>query len=338
MKKFLMFLLILCLGVGIAYAAVPKSAKKMKAKKETVGEVCDPNDPTCFQNKKISKLVDKSCGRGGRPLRVAGMIGNAPFGWVEVDKLTKNNKESFGLGRVVFDKIAKELGIRYVSRGYPSQEEAIRALNRGEIDMLLGVYYRNYGSNIQIIYPSYFSNVLTVYFKRGKEMPVSSYQDLAGLKGVIRKEELIYPLIEQKLPRDVHIQEVLSAPKVFEMLMNDEVDYIIGSPYAMEGELRRYKMQDDIISDGIVLGEPATLFFAFSKNSPCSHLKEEISESISAHEFSQSSLDSEIQKLIDDWGNRFRSDEVLMKTKYNTLAEDMDKETSTSSEEVKPEE
>ena len=129
-------------------------------------------------------------------------------------------------------------------------------------------------------------------------------------------------MIYQRLPRGVNLKEVVSAAKAFEMLMNEEVDYILASPYSLEGELRRYKMQNDIVSDGVVLGS-ATLFFAFSKNSPCYTLKEDFSSVIKEYNFSQKTLDGEIRELINEWGDRFRSDEVLIKTKNNTLPEDL---------------
>ena len=129
----------------------------------------------------------------------------------------------------------------------------------------------------------------------------------------------------------MELTEIVSASKGFELLMNDEVDYILASPYALEGELRRYKMQDDIVTTGDVLGA-GTLFFAISKNSPCFSLRSEISQSIRQNGFSQQTLDADIRKLIDDWGDRFRSDEVLIKTKNNTLPQYMDNDKADDSD------
>lgn len=321
MRKFLIIFLIICFGFGIAYAA-PRTSPRKKIVVSKIKEECDPQkDPNC-QKDDQQKNTDKGC-RGGKALRVAGMIGNAPFGWVEADGATYQNLQSFGLGRVVLEKMAGELGLRFTSTGYLSQEEILRALKRGEIDLLLATYrHGNFGNEVEVITPAYFKNYFTVYFKKGNELPIESYQDLVGLKGVVRKEELIYPMIYQRLPKGIQLKEVMSASKAFEMLMNDEVDYILGSPYAIEGELRRYKMQNDIVSDGVVL-DSATLFFAISKNSPCYFLKDDISNAIREHGFSQKTLDKDVRQLINDWGNRFRSDEALIKTQNNTLPEDL---------------
>ncbi len=322
MRKLFFIFLMFCLVTGTVYGA-ERGVRKSK-KNTNIVDICDPQkDPSCAQ-KTVSKSAEKGCGVGGRPLRVAGMIGNAPFGWVEADKGTGQNMQSFGLGRFVLEKIVGEMGIRYISTGYTSHEDAVRALKKGEVDMLLAVYNRgDLGKEAEIVPPAYFTNYYTVFFKKGNELPIESYQDLVGLRGVVRKEEMIYPMIYQRLPKEIDLKEVLSAPKVFEMLMNDEVDYILASPYALEGELRRYKMQDDIVSDGVVL-DSATLFFAFSKNSTCYSLKDEFSKVMREHDFSTKTLTADIQRIIDDWGERFRSDEVLIKTKNNTHLDETD--------------
>lgn len=299
------------------------SLKNKRSSKDRKGKVVD-----MVEDIKPIKTNLNSC---NRPLRVASMIGNAPFSWVEGEGSTQQNLKSYGLGILVFDKIAKENGWKYTTTGYTSQEEAVQALARGNIDLLAGVYYRSYGSQIELITPAFFTNVFVAYFKKGKELEVESYNDLVGLKGVVRKEEMIYPMIKKRLPREVDLTEVLSASKAFEMLMNEDVDYILGSPYAIEGELRRYKMQNDIVTAGKALGN-GTLFFAFSKNSPCLQLKDNLSQSIRSNKFSQKTLDVEIRQLIDAWGDRFRSDEVLMKTKRNTLSQYMDDNKTDNSE------
>ena len=103
------------------------------------------------------------------------MIGNAPFGWVERDGQTTGGMKSYGLGLDVFDKIAKELNLTYTNTAYTSNEEAMNALSKGEIDLFLGVYHRSYGSVVEIVTPAYFKNVFMIYFKKGKELPVESY-------------------------------------------------------------------------------------------------------------------------------------------------------------------
>ena len=254
-----------------------------------------------------TELQLQGCGYS-RPMRVAGMIGNPPFGWVvRHDELGSKDLESFGLGRQVLDKVAQKLNISYISTGYLSYDKAISALKRGEIDLLLTAYYRpqDLGEGTKVLTPGYFRNVFTVYFKKGNEFPVQSFDDLDGWKGVIRREENIYPLIYQKLPKGANITQVSTAKRAFEMLMNGEADYLFTSPYSAEAELRRYKLNDEIVSAPAALFDP-TLFFVFTTNSDCWQLKEKFSNVLRDEDFSTAKIEEMVRDLIDEWGEKFR--------------------------------
>lgn len=249
-----------------------------------------------------------------RPVRVAGMIGNPPFGWVERhDELPSKDLESYGLGRLVLDKLASRLGFKYESTGFLSYTRAVTALKKGEIDLLLSSYYRpqDLGAGTSIVFPGYFKNVFTVYFKKGKEIPVTSLADLEGLKGIVRREEQLYPLIYQRIPRGVNLKQVSTAKRAFEMLMKGEADYLIGSPYSEEAELRRYKLHEDIVHSSQVLLN-SNLFFVFTTNSDCRELNEKFSQELQNDEFSTPKMELLAKDLIDDWGERFRESPSLL--------------------------
>lgn len=269
-------------------------------------------DPTISID--VPDMKAEGCGYS-RALRVAGMIGNPPFGWVERhDERDTKDLESYGLGRVVLDKLKEKLGFSYVSTGFLSYNEAISALKRGEIDLLLASYYRpqDLGIGTSILTPAYFKNVFTVYFKRGKEVPVTSLTDLGGWKGIIRREENIYPLIYQELPRDVNLTQISTAKRAFEMLMNGDADYLITSPYATEAELRRYKLNDDIVPASQVLLD-SNLFFVFTTNSDCQKLKEKFSSALREEDFSAPQMEEMVHILINEWGEKFRDETGLNK-------------------------
>ena len=267
----------------------------------------------------VPSLKTQGCGYS-RPLIVAGMIGNPPFGWVERhDERATKDLESYGLGRLVLDKLQEKLGISYISTGFLSYNKAISALKRGDIDLLLAAYYRpqDLGVGTTILTPGYFKNVFTVYFKKGSEIPVTSLTDLEGWNGVIRREENIYPLIHQKLPKGIKLTQISTAKKAFEMLMNDKADYLICSPYAIEAELRRYKLNDEIIPASIAL-DGSNLFFVFTTNSDCWKLKEKFSEALQSDDFSEPKIEEMARQLIDEWGEKFRDAPGLIEEEQDT--------------------
>ena len=262
-------------------------------------------EPDCC-NPPLPKIIQ--CGYS-RPLRVAGMVSNPPFGWVEQrDELLTKVLESFGLGRLVLDKISSKLNIKYESTGFSSYSEAIKALKKGEIDLLLTAYYRpqDLGIGTSILTPGYFKNPLTVYFKKGKEVSVNSLDDLKGIKGIVRTDEHIYPLFQHRLPKDVNIVQIPTSKKAFEMLMGEEVDYLIGSPYSIDTELRHYNLENDIISvPGILLD--GNLFFVFSTSSDCWRLKEKFTEALKEEDFSEENMKIMLQQSINDYEEKIRN-------------------------------
>ena len=135
--------------------------------------------------------------------------------------------------------------------------------------------------------------------------------DLSGYSGIVRREEQIYLLLHQKLPAGVELTQVSTAKKAYEMLINGEADDLLGSPYSQEAELRRYKLNDEIVPASQVL-DNSNLFFVFSSNSDCRNLREKFSEILESDALSPSEIDSTIRKVIDEWGERFRESKGLL--------------------------
>ena len=244
-----------------------------------------------------------------RPMRVSSFISNPPFGWTE--DLGRNQLVSRGFGVQIFDALAKELKLRYEAVGYRSYQTAVNALKRGDLDLLIGVYTPNtLGKGTTTIYPSMFTNVFTVYYPKQKAFSVSSYAKLAGKKGIIRREENIYPLFSSQITDEMDVSLVNTAKKAFEMLMRGEADYLIGSPYAVEAELRRYKLHEDIVAaDHVILD--AGMYFVLTTNTDCYKLKNLLSKKLAEYVADKSAVEKKLRQDIDSWGNRFRQDEKL---------------------------
>ncbi len=280
------------------------------AAKKKAGEIVEPVHIAAQ-----TTLIKPECGYK-RPLRVAsGMLGNPPFAWEEYANYMHTGYKSYGLGMHIIDDLSKKLGFTYITTGYPTYEAAIKALRLGEVDVLFGVYYSTkLGPGIQQITPGYFKNVFMTYVKKGSEAETylkdaKNFNDLIGWKGVIREEEEIYPYIKDRI-KNLKITEETSAPTVLKMLLDGKADYLITSPYAIEAELRRQKLQNDIIPVGEVLDQ-SNFFFTFSTNTNCGKLAADFSKTLKENGLSAAQKDTIIRQLIDDWGNRFREEEGL---------------------------
>lgn len=290
MKKIIIVACLLCFGFA-AIAQTQRGAQYIEQEKKHVQRV---------QQSKIN------CGYR-RPIRVASFVTNPPFGWVDVlDEGTHRKYLNDGLSFSLFAKIAQELKFLVSNVGYESYYDAIAGLKRGNVDVVAGVYFdkRFLGVGASLLYPGYFKNQARVYFRKGKEFPVNSFDDLRGLKGVMRQEELIYSLIYQSIPKEIQIQEVSGARAAYTMLLNGEADFLISSIYAAEAEMRRFKLHDDIVRSDFIVIE-SEMFFLFSTNSECMALRQQFSDYLTEKKLNRTVLDADMRSYIEKWDSRF---------------------------------
>ncbi len=250
------------------------------------------------------------------PIRVASYVTNPPFGWVNVIPGTGMKKTQYrnaGFSYDLFEQVAKNLKFRVENVGFPSYQEALRALRFGKVDVIAGVYYdkRVLGVGTNLMFPGYFVNPIIPLFVKGKEKQIQKWEDLRGLKGVVRQEEMIYSLVFQQLPKDLKIEQVSGSKKAFRKLITGEADYLLTSLYAGEAEVRRYKLVDEIYFSPNSLVSPE-MFFVFSSHSDCRLLKSKLAAELKKILADDKTLKNAIVGYIDDWGQRFKENPSLI--------------------------
>lgn len=257
--------------------------------------------------KKVEQTRIADCGYV-RPIRVASTSNNRPFGWAEWFRTVSGTTlMSKGFGIDMFEEIAKKLKLRYQIYGYTKDQEAINALKKGDLDLLIGVYTPNstVGRGSVTVFPAIFSNVFAVYFPKDRAFEVRGYNSLAGKKGMIRRTENIYPLFSQHITDEMSIT-LETTEDAFKKLLNGEADYLIGSPYSIEAELRRYKLHDRIIPAEKGMFD-ATMFMVLTRATDCFKLKDMLGAEIEAYNSVPNKANKQIRKVIDEWGERFRN-------------------------------
>ena len=250
------------------------------------------------------------------PIRVAGFVTNPPFGWVTQEQ-HRHDKEKMvyinnGYAYDLFAQMAKNLDLKVQNVGYKSYQDALKDLRRGRIDVVTGVYFNkhNLGVGINLLYPSFMENPIVPIFVKGKEKEIKSFADFVGLKGVVRQEEMIYPIIYQQLPKNVQMKQVSGSKKAFQMLMSGEVDYMFSSLYSAEAEARRFKLLDKIHFSTFALINP-NLFFAFSSVTECQQLKKQFASELRRLREDENTYRKNFINYIDRWGLEFKDEPGL---------------------------
>ena len=252
------------------------------------------------------------------PLRVAGFSIYPPFGWVEDISPSYDIKKHYiskGVFADIFQQVVAQTGIvrtRYSNIGYPSFQESYASLQKGAIDFFLGFYYDQtmFHPELRLVYPSLLQNPFVVVFVKGKERTVRSFNDLKGLTGIVRQEELVYPLIYKKVPASTKLVRVSGAQNAYLKLLSGEADFMITSQYANEAEMRRFKLIDKLFVPSVALFK-AEMFIMANKNSPCyDSLKDKIGDILRAYK-KDNVIEQKIIEGIDNWGILFKDEPGL---------------------------
>jgi len=264
----------------------------------------------------VRKFDSKLCGGSENPLSVAGFVNYPPFGWVETRPGMGGMevRVNFGLGAAIFDRIAKKYKIAYVHRPFLNYKQAQKALESGAVDVLLEAYYDTpvTGSIGQFFYPAYINNPFVVVTLKGKLKNIRSFEDLKGKKGVARWEEMILPLVQPTLPKDMKIEMVSGARNAFRKLIKKEVDFILMSEYAYETEIRRFKIQDFVEKSSFVVRTP-NIFFNFTKRRGCAaRMKNAFERELKALIEDKAELRKLLAEQISYWEDKFKDEPSIL--------------------------
>ena len=120
----------------------------------------------------------------------------------------------------------------------------------------------------------------------------------------MRRSENIYHLFSSRMPSDAFLS-LETTEEAFKKILSGEADYLIGSPYSLEAELRRYKLHDDIVPAPEALSQ-ATMFMVLTKGTDCYKLNKLLGNAIEEYVADSQKVEEKILKIIDDWGERFR--------------------------------
>lgn len=271
-------------------------------------------------------LNPHACGGASEPLRVVGFVNYPPFGWVEGQKQAVTNFIAYtskGIAYDLFLEVIKDYPIVFKDSSYPSYKQAQSAVRYGAADLMLGTYYDNdpYVS-LDTVYPAYLSNPFVVVSLKGTLPPVTELSQLAGKRGVVRTEEMIWPLMQPTFPADIPMTEVSGARNAFNKLIKKEADFLLTSLYAAEAEMRRFKIVENMDVSETVFRHP-NIFFAFSPVGDCgktykAYFKKRLTELTADKDF----MRALVKKNVEKWEKKFESEPILISAEGQKMTDE----------------
>lgn len=143
----------------------------------------------------------------------------------------------------------------------------IRDVRRGEIDVLLGMYFETeLYKGLEIVYPSIINNPMTVIMLPARIGEIKSTADLKKLKGGFNKKEHISDYAKNQM-KMYQITEFDSADKLFESLFTGKIDYVFSSYYYGIVQTSRLGLRNKVSFAKQTLWD-MPLFIGVSKTSP----------------------------------------------------------------------
>ena len=250
------------------------------------------------------------CGDRDRPLRLTTFTTNPPFGWTEREENDRLISRGFGIDFV--RNLLNEVHIATAAVGFASDREAFEALAMGNADVYVGAYYdpKQRMAGHTYLIPSFFQNMISVIFLKGREKPITSLNDLIGMKGVVRQDEVFYSYIYAMMPQGVQMDRAFDSREAFTKLLTGEVDYMLSSPYSAETEARRFKANQDIQMVQLPIAGQE-LFVIFSGRSACPQYRRVLSQLLEKHKPNREDAVRMLFNYMNDWGRRFRGQPSL---------------------------
>lgn len=248
---------------------------------------------------------------------MSGFRNYPPFSWAELDQeaFEKRHDKKEKYNGFILEFIRSTLTdmqiVRMKEVFFDNYQQIQKALLHGKIEMaFIGYFTDESKSGQDYIYPAYFGNPFIVVSRKTKKIEVEDVSGLKGLKGIIRQEEEIEPLIRGILPTDTKLEVIDGAETAFRKLLSGDADFMITSPYAAEAEARRFKIRDKLHFGSKALRH-IKYFIAFSKISPCRKYKSLFGEKFGERIKDKGEIEKLIHQYIRIWADKYKDDPPL---------------------------
>ena len=148
----------------------------------------------------------------------------------------------------IMNAISLETGLKFEYLPLP-WNEAIKALNRGEVDALQGMKYSPARDKIYDFSDSYFTSSQGI-FVRKQNLSIFHIEDLNGRKVAVQKGDIAQDLLREL--HDTVFVETKSQEEALELLLKGDVDAFVGNRITGQYFLQKSNHQADVK----IVGDP----------------------------------------------------------------------------------
>lgn len=183
-----------------------------------------------------------------------------------------------------FAKLGEFKLIYILSENY---DEAINVVRRGNVDVLLGIYYgtKRY-SGLEYVYPAVINNPINIIMLPQTVSKVKNTNDLKTLKGTYSNEEYFSDYMLKNF-ESFNIKPTETTLSAYEKLFSGEVDYIAGTYYYNYAKVCELGLKNYVSFSQTALWS-MPMFIGVSKASPkYKRISAFLKKTVASPEFSQ---------------------------------------------------
>lgn len=184
----------------------------------------------CFTSSAFSMVeVQSDKNTQKRELRITSFVDYPPFGDVIQHKHSVPEMQT--IYNQFIKNFAKDNYYDVVYMFDKPYKDLVMDVLRGEIDLILGIYYdTEIYKGIEYVYPSILNNPVTVVMLPNRIGEIKNLQDLKKLKGGVDSREHWADYVT-KTVKNYNIVYVNNSEELYQKLFTGEIDYVFTSYY-----------------------------------------------------------------------------------------------------------
>ena len=182
--------------------------------------------------------------------------------------------EIYGLGLDVMRNVSDQLSLpfQYVEQPW---KRALLSLQQGKVDIIIGIYWTKERARKYYYSSPFLQNEARVFVLKGKEFKFEILSDLIGKAGDIPLGGSFGEEFDQFAKQHLSLHQVGKKSEHVARLQKGRSQFFISDYFDTTATLKTMKLSDSIIP----LTKPVSttqVYFAISRNSPCSNRAAEV--------------------------------------------------------------
>lgn len=206
----------------------------------------------------------------------------------------KDGESVAGAGVEITTKVFDELGIKINSRYVGDWDLVQDKARTGDIDVIVAAYKTAERETYMDYSAPYTIDPVSIFVKKGEAFTFETWSDLINKQGVVTKGDSYGQDFDNFIKDSLSVTIVDTPNEAFDMLMNNQADYVVYALYSGEALIQNESLEDQIeILPSYVASE--NFYMTISKKSNLVQYLPQINELLGKYK-ADGTIDQIIQK------------------------------------------